>query len=160
MHKNQKTYNILVGLRGSEFYVLEYTFDYGDGFKGAVGSIHVPISRDEYDYRTSIEGVAERYEDVWRDMVANGKETRGLDDFVKDIINSDGDEAVFELSSLDVVKQIRDKTGYTEDEYPVFEYIGGGRCFYSDDGFDEIYEPKLLKLIRDIERPEPKKEGV
>jgi hypothetical protein len=151
MARNQKTYNKLVARKGSEFYILEYIFNDDEEFKGAVGSVHVPISREEYDYRTSIEGVAERYEDVWRDMVANDKETRGLDDFAKDIINSDGAEAVFELSSPEIRDQIQSKIGHTE--YPAFECVGGGRCFNYDDKFDEVYEPKLMKLIRDIERP-------
>jgi hypothetical protein len=147
---NQKIYNVLVARKGSEFYTLRYIFDDGNS-KGAVGCVHVPISRDEYDYRTSIEGAAERYESVWHDMVANGKETRSLDDFVKDIINSDGDEAVFDLSYPEIWDQIQSKIGHTE--YPVFECVGAGRCFNYDNKFDEVYEPKLMKLIRDIERP-------
>ena len=41
--------------------------------------------------------------------------------------------------------------GFSEEEYPIIEVVGGGRIFSGDMKFDEIYDEKLWKAIQDIE---------
>ena len=36
-------------------------------------------------------------------------------------------------------------------DYPIIEYVGGGRCFKKNMVFDEVYNPELLKIINEIE---------
>ena len=148
--RKQTEYNKLVAERNGEFYFCDYIFKHKDDFKGATGTELVPVSKEEYEERTSLESITERFEDCWRDAVSNGDEFRSLDDYCSDIFQYEGDEAVFDFSGYNLWDQLRE-IGYDEENYPVFDCIGGGRCFSKDDKWDKIYDEKLLKKIVRIE---------
>ena len=90
--------------------------------------------------------------------------------FVQQVIRNDGDEAFFDLSYCcsGIWEQIRERCNMTEEEVPLFECTGGGRCFHGEDKdvweagkgkyhfrndkWDEVYEPELLDWIKWWER--------
>lgn len=142
-------YNKLVGEKNGEYYFCDYIFDDGKGFKGATATILVPVSKEEYDERTSLEGAKERFEDLWRETVKDGGTEDSLEDWCQSIIDTDGDDAFFDFSGCNLWEQLRDK--FPEDEYPVFECIGGGRSFSKENDFDRVFDQELLKKIQEVE---------
>ena len=150
MKRDQVNYNLLVAEKDGEFYFCDYIFKHTDGFKGATGSILRPISKGEYEERTTLEYLLDSYEDIWRESVSDGSTTQGLEDWCQHVSDIDGDEAFFDLSYPELWEQLRD-LGYSEKEYPVFECTGGGRCFGNNDKYDKIYNQELLDKITEIE---------
>ena len=139
-----------------EYYVLDYVFDEttdNKPFRGAVGSVMRPISIREADEAMEVENATDRYEDVWRECVANGDETRSLDDFVESILMSEGIEAMFDLSYYSIGEEVAKL--YNEelpedhdekDEAEFSECVGGGRCFSHSLEFDKVHRQDLLDL--------------
>jgi len=153
-NREQIDYNKLIGVIGDEYIFLDYVFKHNHGFKGATGTSLVAISQDEYEERTDPENIKERYEDAWRETVRLGKTTAGLNEWVSIIIYNDGvEECAFDTSywNSDMWTEIREKTGHTVEEYPVYECTRGGRMFKKDMQWDELYEPELWKLICEYE---------
>ena len=149
--RKEKKFNKLVGRIGNEFYFCNDIFSYEDGsLQGATGTTLCPVSKELYEERSSQENVEELYADTWREMVASGKETRGLDAFVGDVLNYEGDEALFDFSGYTLWGQLRER-GFDDVSFPVIECIGGGRCFGNDLKFDEVFDKDLLRKIRMIE---------
>lgn len=143
------TFNAPVAVVGGEVVMLDYVFDrIGGDFHGAVGTTYRPVTRDEFDYWTSREGIEERVEDIWRDMVAGGGETRGLAEFVDDVIAYDGAEQTAFPDRLwddDLTEQFRRFLGVDEDEAYIFEWSSGGRVFDRiDENFDALTGDRIL----------------
>ncbi len=152
-NREEIKYNKLIGRQDDEFVFLDYVFRHSDGFHGATGTRMRPISKSEYEDRTDRDNLKEYYEDIWRDMVSNRKTDEGLEDWIETVIRIDGvEETAFDTSywNSPMWDAIR-KKGYPEDEYPVFECSGGGRCFDKKMKWDEVYEPELWKLIQEYE---------
>jgi len=132
-----------------EYYFLNYFFNHNDDFKGATGTILRPVSKEEYIEIT--EDNAEEYlEENWRMAVQGGNTTDGLSDWVEYVKRMDGDGAFFDLSYSEYWEQLR-AIGFDEEDYPVIECRGGGRCFGKETKFDKIFDKKLWKQIREIE---------
>lgn len=148
--KQQTNYNKLVGRTGDEYYFCDYIFTHADDFKGATGSVLRPVSKAEYEERTSQEELEDRFSDVWREAVASGSTTDSLSVWVEQAFDIDGDEMVFDLSYSRYWDQLRE-LGFNDEEYPLFECTGGGRCFSKDIKFDEVYDQGLLNKIIAIE---------
>ena len=81
---------------GEEFILLQYVFDYGDGFAGAVGVTLRPISRREE--KEIEDNAAEHLEELWQMAVEGGNTTKGLEEWADDVIATDGIEAILNLS--------------------------------------------------------------
>ena len=141
-------YGKLVGRKDDEFYFLDDIFNYGDGFKGATGTRLRLVPQEEYAERTSQESKEEYARGFWQTAVADGKTDDGLTDWME--YNDIGDDFMFDLSYAEYWPQLR-TVGYSEEEYPIIECTGGGRCFDSDMEFDEVYAPELIKLINKVE---------
>jgi hypothetical protein len=162
-HERKQEYiGKLIARQGDEFIVLDYIFDHGDGFKGAVGSRIRPVSQSEYEERTSDDAIEEYCEELWKCGVADGVERRSLAEFAEAFKDEDGTDSMFD-GSYSRWPQIRAK-GFPEDSsdaeddyegefYPIMECTGGGRCFGHDDEYDEVYDEELLARIRAIESP-------
>jgi hypothetical protein len=142
-----------------EYYYADYAFEHRHGdepFIGVTGTVLRPISKDEYDERTDIENVTEYLEEIWRCVVADGGTDRGLDDWVQDVINSQGvDETVFDLSHYsegeDPIEHLSEIGELDPDDFVDFcECIGGGR-FVGDAEFVKVYDPVLLDRINRVE---------
>ena len=144
--RNQTNYNRLVGRKDNSYYFCDYIFEDKD-FCGATATILDPVTKDDYDYRTSLEGAMDCFE------VCLWKESDTLlsyEDWVQSILDTDGDEAIFDHSGYNLWDQLRE-IGFEESEYPVFECCGGGRSFSSDMKFDKIYDIDLWNKIKAIE---------
>lgn len=155
--KNVKTETIekkLVGRIDCYYYFCDYLFNHKDGFKGATATVLRPVSREDYEQRTDPydSDTLEYFEECWKGAVQAGTTTEGLETWVKEVLAVDGDEAVFDFSGYDYWDDLRDAVPeLTEEDYPVFECVGGGRSFRPDMQWDEIYNEELWERIKAIE---------
>ncbi len=157
--------NTLIGKTNyDEYYFLDDIFQYKDGFKGATGTSIIPVSKEHYDYATSRDGILERYVDAMGEE--EWLETLGLneDDFEDEDekmsaieegiydLHLAGELNPFEEANYDQEEQMRALPEFSdEDEYPVFEVVGGGRIFGKDVKFEKIYNKTLYNRIRQVE---------
>jgi len=138
-------YYELVARRGDEYIMLDETFKYGDGFHGATGSTFRLVSREEYEERTSPEAIRDSYEYIWREQAGRGDTELGLTEWLEQI---DPDEIFDDTQYADLV---RERAGVSEEDYPIVECVGGGRCFSVGDEYDEVFRPDLLDVIKQAE---------
>lgn len=148
--RQQTDYNKLVGRKGDEYYFCDYIFDHGDNFKGATGTVLVPISKDEYEERTSEDGLLDYLGEHWQGAVSSGETEMSKSEWVQWVYDVDGDDALFDFSGSNLWDQLRE-IGITEEEFPVIQCQGGGRCFGRFEDFDEIYDQELWEKIQAIE---------
>lgn len=149
--RKETRYDKLVGEKDGDFYFCDYIFYEGEDFKGATGTVLTPVTKEDYLDRTEGEGLLDYLREIWQQAVSAGQTEKSLEDWAEEVINIDGDEAVFDLSGYDLWGQLR-QIGYNEEEYPVFQCSGGGRCFGRFDKFDKVYDQELLDKIRKIEK--------
>lgn len=138
---------VAINRNTNEVYILNSLFKHNDGFKGATGSVLVPITQDYVDSRNDIEEIMDLYYDYWKqsDSIAS------LRDFCRDIlIDCDGLFPGHDTSDCHLAE---DLLGEFTDAI-AFECIGGGRCF-SVELFDiegiEILDHDLVKQIKRYE---------
>ena len=144
----------LVGRIDNAYYICDTLFEHGDGFRGATATVLCPVSQVDYESRTDPESfdVMDYFKESWQSAVQSGNTIEGLEDFTAQLLNNYGDEAVFDLSGYDYWDTIRVIVSeLTEEDYPVFECIGGGRSFSPDMKWDEIYDEELWQQIKEIE---------
>lgn len=148
-------YGKLIGRLDDEFYILDEIFKHSDDFQGATATVLRPVSREEYEEATTEEALVERFEEYWRDAVANGHTTDSLETYARNIWDIDGDDSLWDPSGSEYHDQVR-ALGYSVEEYPVIECTGGGRSFTHqgarDQAFDEVYSPELLAKIQAVEK--------
>jgi len=156
MPREEIKINKLVGTKDNEFYFMNYVFKDGQ-FQGVTGAILVPISQEEYKERTTNPGLAEWLKEAWKYRFENDQTTLGLEEWAEEVYSIDGDDAVFDLSysNTDFWQQIREvEPDLTEEDFPLFECIGGGRCFSKNMEFEKVYNPELIELINKYEEEE------
>lgn len=153
MSRTETKYNKLVGKLDDEYYFLDETFVYDDNFKGATGKALCPVSKEEYEQVTDLDNVKDLLKEIWQQAVESDNTELGLDDWVQMVIDTDGvEEVVFDTSGWygkewDELRAL----GYSEEEYPVFEWSRCGRIFSKNMKFDEVYAPELIKEINKVE---------
>lgn len=133
----------------NEITMLDYLFDHGDGFKGATGSKFEPISKERYNEILDMDEdeIAEHLIDSGFELPDHHKKG-GYIEWAEQFTNEDKLSLFIDSSYHEHYDKIREH-GYTEDEYPVFNCVGGGRCF--DNKFKGNVNPELSKLIRKYE---------
>ena len=145
MAKNSWDYNKVVAYNEDEIYLLDYIFEYMDGFKGAVGTIVRPVPEGEYNERLSREGLAETAECIWRADAGSTFGTElGLEEWINENLEELREDAI-ELQDLEVLEA----AGL---HYFAAEIIGAGRIFH--EGWDEgltVVDRDLLEVINTIE---------
>ena len=154
--RTETKYNKLIGRIGDSYYFLDDIFKYKDDFKGATGTVLEPVSQESYDETMTVDGFKDRgYDEHWKGAVESGSTELGLDDWLQLVLDQYGDEAVYDLSgySDDLWDQLRD-IGLTEEKYPIFTCVGGGRSFSPDMVWDELYNPELWEKIKEVEGKE------
>ena len=153
--EREKIEQVVGRTTNGEYYVLDYVFDERgvNPFRGAVGSVMRPVSAREAAEAMDIESVIERYEDVWRECVSHGDETRSLEDFAESISMNDGLESMFDLSYCKIGEEVAKMYNTelpehhdSEDEAEFSECVGGGRCFNHGLKFEKVYRQDLLNL--------------
>ncbi len=144
----------LVGRIDNAYYVCDTLFEHADAFKGATATVLVPVAREDYENRINPRNsdTIEYFEDCWRQAVHAGTTTSGLEDYVEMVLDVDGEAAVFDFSGSEYWDMLREAVPeLTVEDYPVFEYNGGGRSFSPDMKWDEIYDAELWQEIKAIE---------
>ena len=142
----QKTiYDALIGYNaGGAAVLLCYTFDYGDGFKGATGAILELVSQEQYDEATTAEALEEYAEELWRaDAAQPNGTTLGLSDWAE-MARDDLIESLFDDSHSGIVP---------EGEHVTTNCISSGRIFPG--ALDEIVTwvaPELADVIYEAEK--------
>ena len=124
----QKNHDEVIGRVGDEIYVLNYTFDNGDGFKGATGSVFRAVPDWEVEEATGDEDFREWAREIWQEAVRVEDTDEGLDRFVAENWSvEDRLETRFDQSYAGMHNAIRSE--YDLPDEAVIECIGGGRCF-------------------------------
>lgn len=157
--KEQTSYNKVVNIaEDGEITVLDYTFKHSPDFKGATGSKFYPVSREQYEERTTLSSVADFLESaVSEDEVPNQyrEHERGFYKYpykrwAKDIIDADEEGSImFDQSYSELWPMLREAAELDEEQAFIFECVGGGRCFDKD--FEGNVNPELSAIIREFE---------
>lgn len=162
--RRQNIYNEVIGIdTDGHIYLLNYTFEdtlFGEVFCGATGSIFVPLTQAEVDARNDVDNIAENYEHLWKEAVAEGETTDGLNDYVQNLIEQElscgeglflgHDTSDTHYISDSVAADLQGRLGY-EDEIIGYECIGGGRCFDREIQWKYVFRPDLLAEIERVE---------
>lgn len=147
------TYNIVIGItEENEIYLLNSIFDDGKGFKGATGSVLVPVSQDYIDERNDIDSIIDNYGYLWTEAVASGTTTDSEEDYMQAVVDSS--EGYFLGHDESDVHHIKDS--FKDEHFPdaeTFECIGGGRIFDRGMKFKTVLRQDLLDLIDAVELP-------
>jgi len=144
----------LVGRIDDSYYICDTLFGHAIGFTGTIATVLCPVAREDYENRTNPHNpdTIDYFKDCWRMAVQTETITDSLEAYVEMVLDVDGDEAVFDFSGYDYWELLREAVPeLTEDDYPVFECIGGGRSFCPDMEWDEIYDKELWEQIKRIE---------
>lgn len=148
MNRQEDHYNKLVARIGDGYYFCDYIF-HDDRFKGATGSIMRPVSEAEAEDRR------ENYDEdgeMWKNAVADDRTTLGKDDWWELVLNTDGDEAVYDLSYADTYGEaLMELLHNRGEDVELVECVGGGRCFHEDTEYDEVFDQELLDKINEVE---------
>lgn len=158
--RQETKYNKVVNIsEDGEISVLDYTFDHGDGFKGATGSRFYPVSKTEYKRLTTLKAVAEKLEEcVSIEDISDefkfsetGREYKNPYLIWAKVIKAAGEieEFMFDTSYSNIWNYLREVTGLSEKEAYIFECVGGGRMFSAD--FQGNVNPELSEIIRQFE---------
>ena len=151
MNRQETKYNKVVNFdkETNEITVLDGTFKYNDGFKGATGSKFEPISKDEYNDRMDEDNVIEYLIDNGIDLPENYKRGGFQELYEAMEANDELEDFIFDCSYRKLWDYLREELNLSEDEAYIFNYTGGGRCFDKD--FQGNINPELSQIIRDIE---------
>lgn len=148
--KEQIDYNEIVGENQGIIYVLDYVFKHSDNFKGATGSTFRLVPKSEYDERMADK---DYFKEQWIDAIKHDLRTDSFDDWLK-YNDLPSEEAIFDLSYIEMHDKIRSLLKVSEKDYPIIECIGGGRCFNKNMKFDKVFNKKLIKVINEYEKDE------
>jgi len=142
--------NKLVGRIGEEYYFVEYCFDEGPHFRGAVGYSLRPVSFAEAKERR------ESWDDdgeSWRMAVAAKQTTLGMDDWHEWVKEIDGDDLFFDFSYTNRVeaRELLAKLQADDPDVELLECRGGGRCFSHKQVWDEVFDQEALDFALSYE---------
>jgi len=142
--------------KSGDYYWLNHVFEDSKGFRGAVGSVFRPVSEAEKEERMSLENAKDWFGELWREAVKAGNTEESLDDYVKNIIDIDGESAFFDLSDYDVGCKIAEiynlELPDENDKAEFSECVGGGRCFHHKIKWAKVYDEAALKLALSYEK--------
>ena len=153
--KEQTDYNKVVNIADDgEITLLDYTFDHGDGFKGATGTMFYPVSLAQYEEQTTLEAIEDRLEGAIpiEDIphAYTGTKKRPYKKWAQAIIDADeaGDLA-FDQSDSHLWDYLRETCGHDDETAYIYECVGCGRMF--NNTFEGNVNPELSAIIRDFE---------
>jgi hypothetical protein len=140
--ENRIEYNQVVNIADDNcITLLEEVFNYSD-LKGARGTEFYPVSKAEFEERTSFDNVLQ----YWMDCTE--EEEEAVREKMEELNQTELKEIVFDYSDMKHWDYLR-TFGFPEDEYPVFEFSSSGRIFNKD--FQGNVNPELSAIIREYE---------
>lgn len=145
-------YNKIVNVaEDGEISVLDTTFMYKDGFRGATGSVFYPVSKAHYKKMTTLKAIEERLRECVseEDTPFYGYKNpyRMWAKEIKD--NGEAESFMFDTSYAELWDTLRDELKLSENEAYIFECVGGGRMF--DENYQGNYNPEISAIIRKYE---------
>ena len=150
MNRQETKYNKLIGRIDKNYYFLDEIFKYDENFQGATGSVMNPLTEAEYNKRVENYFETEHMREFWSQAVEANKTDLGLDDWIELVKNTDREEGVIDRSYATTYgKQLKELLG--EDKVFEVECSGGGRCFYKDMKWDELFNENLWQKIKQVE---------
>lgn len=148
--RTQQNYNKLIGRIENEYYFLDYIFYDGKDFKGATGSVMSPLTEDEYDERVDDYFSYENMREFWQQAVKAKRTDLGLDEWIEEVKNTDGENGVIDDSySASYGEILKEKLG--NEKAFMIECVGGGRCFDKKMKWDELFSKTLWEAIKKSE---------
>ena len=86
---------VCIGRKGENYYFADSVFEHSDSFRGVTGSVIRPVSKDEWDYASDRENVAERLEEYYREVnnCTHWDDSFDEDDFMRLGLGGPGDRA-------------------------------------------------------------------
>jgi len=150
MQRKRKVIGKLVGRINEGYYFCVDIFWCSSGLQGANGIILRPVSKEEYKCYTQGKGLLNVLEIPWRKAVERKETIKGLKEWAKEVYKNGGDKVIFDLSGSEYWGQLR-KLGLNENDYPIFECVGRGRCFKPHMKFNEVYDKELWEKIKKAE---------
>lgn len=176
MNKQETKINQIVGIKGSELYILEYAFKYSDGFKGVTGYSMNVITQKYIDHMNDIDYLEADLDYLWREAVQTGKTTDSLREYMQSLIDEcqfynqlfplddnsfrhQTEKLVEELPAEQKVK-LEKVFGVIGKDFVTWTCIGCGRCFNTNDKWDVIFRPDLIELIKEYETKDIDDKGI
>ena len=131
-------YGLPLGVNeNNEVVILNYAFEYSDGFKGCTGDIIRPVYTDEYMDSISEEAFVDTAKDCWKDQVSNDMTELSLEAWIEEY-----DFDICDYPELNIP---------SAEDIECWELVGGGRIFglgqkitQRTDQYDE-----LIKVLED-----------
>lgn len=164
MADNETHYNAIVGVIDGELAVLEYTFEDSGNFKGATGYRMRTMTQEYIDCRKDPDNADD---DLWKQAVADGYTTLGLEDWWEDACDEaemndqyfpfDDNSFRYETNELyealsdDDRKKVEEIMGVKGTDYVDFDCSCCGRCLNANEEWDLILRPDLVELINKVE---------
>ena len=147
----------VIGRSNDGVVILDYFFQYSDGFRGATGAIVRPVTQAEIDDFSTLESLEDYYEGAWRDDAGrpNGT-TMSLSEYVGGLDVGEYIERRFEELGWLSTEEIAEAVGMKR--VPArYEVISMGHMFpgaIDDESFvplDTDRARELIARIREIE---------
>lgn len=161
MERKETAVNRIVGIKDGELWICEGFFKHSDDFAGATGFVMRPLTDAEIDANNLPDNYIEYYRELWKEAVRTDHTEYGLEEFAEDCLNNEdgvfpGDDPSFREETENLVAGLSPK-----HQAVIFLLIGDyktwtctrcGRIFTENEEFDYIFDKKLLKKIKQIEK--------
>ena len=148
------TYNEVVNIdkENNEIITLDGVFEHSKTFKGATGSVFEAVSKAQYKKTLEKANVIDYIMNSGIGMVDDKNISKNKANTIYKELKENNElvEFIFDLSYQYIMWDKIREFGYTENEYPVFNCIGGGRCFNKD--FEGNTNKHLSKIIQKYEK--------
>ena len=165
MAQNETHYNTILGIKNDTLVVLEYTFEDGNDFKGAVGYTMSPITKSYIDERKSFD-YADKY--MWQEAVANDSTELGFEDWWEEQVDEcymydqlfpyddnsfrDKTERLWEELPDEEREKLEEVFGVMDKDFVTFDCSSCGRCIVDkDDNWQIILDEDLLNKCKELE---------
>jgi len=147
--RQEITYNKVVNIaEDGEITVLQYVFNYSDGFKGATGNKFYPVSKSSYEESISAEMCIEYLINSGMDVPDEYKRT-GFKGMVEQMSENDRATLIYDMSYDELWDILRESANLSKDDAYIFECTSGGRMFNKD--FQGNVNLELSAIIREYE---------
>lgn len=132
------------GING-EIFELESIYRDEDGLS-FIGKKYKGIKRSEYEEGVSREGLKRNLFKWWNESRKQG-DKRGLEEYVREVYKEKGERAIWDITDEETTKRLREYTGLSEEDCPLFMCIGGGKCINRNIIWERVKDKYILYKI-------------